>query len=132
MTPLLVLLLLSPPGQPLPEDGIPDRGGVPIVDRGSGMQHVCGVSASHVAPGGGVELIKLFEDEEMVDEALPLALRAVFRSASIPDLAEYGAHANQSSFVRQKAGKYMIMLGPRVADTHPGWTMRYCTIAQYQ
>ena len=82
LTPGLILLILSPPGEPLPPHGMPDRGGVPIVDGGAGMRHLCGITASHLGPGKGMKVIKLYEDESLTGEKkITLPLRAGGRVA---------------------------------------------------
>eukprot|EP00959_Pyramimonas_sp_CCMP1952_P081050 1693424-Pyramimonas_sp.AAC.1 len=67
MTPVLVLLILSPPNERLPPHGMVDRGSVRVASGGSGMQHICGITAAHFAPGRGLKVIKIFEEEALTD-----------------------------------------------------------------
>eukprot|EP00959_Pyramimonas_sp_CCMP1952_P018161 384595-Pyramimonas_sp.AAC.1 len=66
MTPLLILLILSPPNEPIPPHGMPERG-MRLAGGGSGMQHMCGITPAHFGPGKGLKVIKLFEEETLTD-----------------------------------------------------------------
>eukprot|EP00959_Pyramimonas_sp_CCMP1952_P371756 7784710-Pyramimonas_sp.AAC.1 len=66
-----------------------------------------------------MKVIKLYEDEGLTGELLPASLLALYRSQDPPDLGQYGAHSAQSTFLKQKANKFMVLLGPKVAELHP-------------
>ena len=120
MTPCLVMLILCPPDQRLPEPEIADRGGVPIMGDGSSLRHLCGINLGHFGSIRGMKVIKLFEDHNLTRKIVPPELREIHENEPVPNLGEFGAHGAQTSFVQQKADKYMVMLGPRITELHPG------------
>ena len=102
---------------------------------GSSLDTLCGLSAEDLEMPD-IIILMLSQNTSFTETVFHPKIMDVLRTLSSTSdesslLSTYGAHSDQSVFLKDSGSKTMVLLGGALTTNHPGHTARYCSLTSY-
>lgn len=128
IVPGLIFLVITPPGADMPSSDVADKSGQEIA--GSSVGSLCGFTAGTLAQAS-VELLLIHHNTSLMSGILHQDMLDQLGQLPMADIAAFGAHSAQRSFLKQSDRKVMVLLGGSLSYAYPNRNLRYCSVTQY-